>query len=178
MLTSGVSRTPFVCQCMWAHLELCPARQGWRPCGFSAPTLVQVSSHPGLLRRVQKNSPEFLKCLHQPMVCSSVSPKTPSVVAGARRSNAVTGAASSRALWGPSPKACGGWGGRDEEGSACRRGGTSQSGLGHAPSPPAAAVGWSGLGDRLTGSQSWGLACPGESPSALGLCPLYVGWGW
>ena len=25
---------------------------------------------------------------------------------------------------------------------------------------------------------SGGLACAGESPSALGLCPLYVGWGW
>lgn len=82
-------------------------------------------------------------------------------------------------LWpGPSPKACGGLGGRDEEGSACRRGGTSQSGLGHAPPPPAAAVGWSGLGDRPASSQAWGLVCPGESPSALGLCPLYVGWGW
>lgn len=46
------------------------------------------------------------------------------------------------------------------------------------PPPRAAAVGWSGLGDRPASSQAWGLVCPGESPSALGLCPLYVGWGW
>ena len=185
MSTRGVSGPPLcvsTCGATWNSVLL--GKGGSRvasqlPPGF---TRVEVCSHPGLLRRVQNNSPEFLKCLHQPMACSSNSPKTPSVVAGARQSNTVTGAASSGELWPRlSLKAAGGGGG-DEARSACHRGGTSQSSLGHTPptpppNPTPAAMGWSGLGDRPASSQAWVLVRPGVSPSALGLCPLYAGWG-
>ena len=183
VFTSGVSGTPFVCQYLWTHLELCPTRQGWQPCGFSAATQftrVEVCSHPGLLRRVQNNSPEFLKCLHQPMACSSDSPKTPCVVAGARQSNTVTGAASSGELWpGLSLKA----GRRGDEAGSASQGRDQPELFGtHTlhppnPTPTPAAKGWSGLGDRPASSQAWVLVRPGVSPFALGLCPLYAGWG-
>ena len=139
MSTSGVSGPPLcvsTCGATWNSVLL--GKGGSRvasqlPPGF---TRVEGCSHPGLLRRVQNNSPEFLKCLHQPTACSSNSPQTPSVVAGARQSNTVTGAASSGELWPRlSLKAAGGGGG-DEAGSACHRGGTSQSSLGHTPPPP------------------------------------------
>lgn len=183
MFTSGVSGTPFVCQYLWTHLELCPARQGWQPCGFSAATQftrVEVCSPPGLLRRVRNNSPEFLKCLHQPMACASDSPKTPCVVAGARQSNTVTGAASSGELWpGLSLKA----GRRGDEAGSASQGRDQPELFGtHTlhppnPTPTPAAMGWSGLGDRPASSQAWVLVRPGVSPFALGLCPLYAGWG-